>query len=155
MTWEVIAVVHEAGHAEIMTATQTRTVRSAESTLRKVLLANTEFSIATGLAGLIFGAPIAETLGVDQVWLIRLLGTGLLGFAGVVFLISRSPQPVLQQWSGEISHADFGWVIGTVVIIALGWLSRTGAIIMAVIAVAVLALGLAQHYFRRQMLAAS
>ena len=132
--------------------TMTATPQSnAESTLRKVLLANTEFSIATGLAGLIFGVPVADALGVDQVWLIRLLGAGLLGFAGIVFLVSRSSPQVLQRWSREISVADIGWVIGTVVVVALGWLSTSGAIIMAVIGVLVLALGLAQHHFRTTM----
>ncbi len=139
----------------VMTMTQTATTHSAESTLRKVLLANAEFSILTGLAALLFGGPIADTLGVDQAWLIRLLGAGLLGFASIVFLVSRSTRPTLQRWSREISQGDFGWVLGTVVVIALGWLSTNGAIIMAVIAAAVLALGLAQHHFRRQMIATS
>jgi hypothetical protein len=140
-------------HAEFMTTMQAPPETSnAESTLRKVLLANTELSVTTGLAGLIFGGPVAEALGVDQVWLIRMLGAGLLGFAVMVFLIARSPQPMLQRWSREISQADVGWVLGTIAVILLGWLSTSGAIIMAVIASAVLGLGIAQHLFRRDMI---
>ncbi len=137
-----------------MTTTTTSSTRStAESTLRKVLLINTELSVTTGLIGLIFGGPVADALGVEQVWLIRLLGAGLLGFAGIVFAVSRSSQPVLQRWSREISQADLGWVAGTVVVIALGWLSTTGAIIMGIVALAVLGLGLAQARFRSAMIA--
>ena len=138
-----------------MTATtQSNPTQShAESALRKVLLANTEFSIATGLACLILGGPVADVLGVDQVWLIRLLGAGLFGFAGLVFLVSRSSRSILQRWSREISMADVGWVAATGVVIGLGWLSTGGAIIMAIIAAVVLAFGLAQHHFRTSMLA--
>jgi hypothetical protein len=153
MTWEVIAMPRLRRHAEFMTTTQAPLKASnAESTLRKVLLANTELSVTTGLAGLIFAGPVAEALGVEQVWLIRMLGAGLLGFAVMVFLIARGPQPMLQRWSREISQADVGWVLGTIAVILLGWLSTSGAIIMAVIASAVLGLSIAQHLFRRDMI---
>jgi hypothetical protein len=157
MTWQVIAFSCRAGQAEHMTTTTTAsTIQSrAEATLRKALLANTGFSVVTGLIGLIFGGPVADALGVDQVWLIRLLSVGLLGFAGVVFLVANSSQPVLQRWSQEISLGDFGWVAGTIVVIALGWLSTSGAIIMAAVGLAVLGLGLAQFQFRRDMIAAA
>ena len=126
---------------------------NAESTLRKVLLANTEFSVTTGLAGLIFGGPVADALGVEQVWLIRMLGAGLLGFAAMLFLIARSPQPMLQRWSREISQADVGWMLGTIAVVLLGWLSTSGAIIMTAIGLIVLGLGITQHLFRRDMIA--
>ena len=154
MTWEVIATLRLRRHAEFMTTMQALPETSnAEATLRKVLLANTEFSVMTGLAGLVFGGPVAGALGVDQVWLIRMLGAGLVGFAVVVFLIARSPQPMLQRWSREISQADVGWMFGTIAVIFLGWLSTSGAIIMTVIGLAVLGLGIAQHRFRRDMIA--
>lgn len=152
MTKQVIAFSCLARHAEFMTMT-VATESHAESTLRKVMMANTGFSVTTGLVGLILGGPTADTLGVDQVWLIRLLGAGLLGFAAIVFLVARSTQPVLQRWSREISMADIGWVIGTAVVIALGWLSTSGAVVMAIVGAAVLALGLAQQHFRSAMVA--
>lgn len=136
-----------------MTTTTAAIGSPAETKLRSVLLTNTALSVTTGLIGLAFGTPAADALGVDQVWLVRLLGAGLLGFAGVVFLVARSTQPVLQRWSRDISQADLGWVVGTVAVIALGWLSRDGAIIMSIIGLAVLALGLAQYRFRSAMIA--
>ena len=154
MTWQVIAFSCQAGQAEHMTPTTASTIPStAEVILRKALLANTGFSVVTGLIGLIFDGPVADALGVDQVWLIRLLSAGLLGFAGVVFLVARSSQPVLQRWSQEISLGDFGWVTGTIVVVALGLLSTSGAITMGLIGLAVFGLGLAQFRFRRDMIA--
>ena len=138
-----------------MTTTSTASLAStAESTLRQVLRINTGLSVATGMIGLVLAGPAADVLGVEQVWLVRLLGAGLLGFAGVVFLVARSSSPVLQRWSLEISLGDIGWAAGTVVVIALGWLSTAGALIMAVIGLGVLGLGLAQYHFRREMAAA-
>jgi len=119
--------------------------------LRTVLRANAGFSTVTGLAGLILGGPIAEMFGVDQVWLIRLLGAGLLFFAAGVFMISRTDRPILDAWSAQVSIADLGWVAGTVLVVALGWLSTTGAVVMGVIAVAVLGLGLMQLRSRSAM----
>lgn len=137
---------------EIPKSRTTTTAATAESNLRKVLLVNTELSVVTGLAGLIFGGPVADALGVDQVWLVRLLGAGLLGFAAAVFFVARSSQPTLQRWSRDISQGDIAWVLGTVVVIALGWLSTTGVIIMAVTSAAVLALGITQLNQRRKMI---
>ncbi len=132
--------------------TKTTTQRTtAESTLRKTLLINTELSAATGTAGLAFGGPVADMLGVDQVWLIRLLGAGLLAFAAAVFLVARSSRPTLARWSLEISLADIGWVLGTVAVIALGWLSTTGAIVMAIVGAAVGVLGTLQLTSRAKM----
>jgi len=90
-------------------------------------------------------------LGVGQVWLIRLLGAGLLVFAGGVLWVSQSPRPTLDTWSAQVSMADVGWVLGTIVVVALGWLSSTGAIAMGVIALAVLTLGLLQLRSRSAM----
>ena len=89
-----------------------------------------------------------------------LAGTGMrfgvpLLAAAVVFAVARSDRATLARWSREISSADFGWVLGTIVVIALGWLSTSGIVTMAIVAAAVLALGLAQQHHRTQMLAAA
>lgn len=134
------------------TTTTTSLGSTAEAKLRSVMMANTALSVTTGLTGLLLGGPVADAFGIDQVWLIRMLGAGLMGFAGVVFLVARSAQPVLQRWSRDISQADLGWVAGTIVVIALGWLSTNGALIMSVLGLAVLVLGLAQYRFRSAMI---
>jgi len=128
--------------------------RRAATKLRNVLRLNVELSIVTGIAGLAAGGPIADLLGVEQVWLIRLLGGGLLAFALGVFIVAGSRTRTLQTWAAEISIADLGWVVATAVIIGLGWLSTAGAIVMAVVAAMVLALSVAQIRFRSRLVAA-
>jgi len=129
--------------------------RRAATKLRNVLRLNTELSIVTGLAGLAAGGPVANMLGVDQVWLIRLLGAGLLAFALGVFIVAGSVTKTLQTWSAEISVADLGWVTATALVIGLGWLSTRGAIVMAGVAVLVLALSIAQIRSRSSLVAAA
>lgn len=131
-----------------MTTTTTPTTTTTKR-LRQALMFNAEFSAISGIAALVAGSPIANLLGIEQVWLIRLLGAGLLVFALSVFLVSRSDDKTLRAGSLEISLADLGWVIGTAVVIALGWLSTTGAIVMAAVAALVLGFGIAQLAFRR------
>jgi len=129
--------------------------RIAATKLRNVLRVNTELSLVTGIAGLAAGGPVANLLGVEQVWLIRLLGAGLLVFAVVVFIVAGSPTKTLRTWSAEISIADLGWVAGTALVIGLGWLSTRGAIVMAIIALIVLALSVAQLRARSRLVAAA
>ncbi|MBT8241880.1 MAG: SRPBCC family protein [Acidimicrobiia bacterium] len=128
--------------------------RKAATKLRNTLRLNTGLSIATGVAGLAAAGPVADLLGVEQIWLIRLLGAGLLAFAAGVLLVAGSPTRTLQTWSAEISIADLSWVIGTGAIIAMGWLSTNGAVAMAAIAAMVLSLGIAQLRARRGLMTA-
>lgn len=157
MTWWVIARGHDLLHDGGMTTTHvpitttTTTTGSAERNLRRTLLVNTTLSVLTGAAALVAGGPVADLLGVDQVWLIRLLGAGLLAFAAGVFLAARSDRDALITWSLEISIADFAWVAGTIAVVALGWLSTTGVIVMAIVGADVLTLGTVQLLNRSRM----
>lgn len=123
--------------------------------LRNLLRLNAAFSVATGAIGGVAAGRVAEFVGVDQAWLIRLVGVGLLGFGGVVFTVSGSRTSVLQPLSQIISFNDLGWVAGTVVVIALGWLSTRGAIVMGVIGLVVLGFGVSQMRARNRMIAAA
>jgi hypothetical protein len=129
--------------------------------LRLVLRINAGFSALTGLIGLAAGGPVADFLGddpsadflgVDQVWLVRLIGLGLLGFAVAVAGVARLDYQRLAAGSRIISFNDFGWVLGTVAVVALGWLSTGGAVAMGLIAVVVLEFGVSQLLARRSML---
>lgn len=157
ITYQVIVisrVVKDAGcinpsHQEFAAMTTQQTDRNAPaqqsaSQLRTIMRANAAFSTITGIVGLLAGGPVAEFLEVDQVWFIRLLGAGLLGFAGFTFTISRSGWSVLRTWSQIISFNDLGWVAGTILVIAMDWLSTKGAIVMGLIAIGVLDFGLLQ-----------
>ena len=119
--------------------------------LRTVLRLNGEFSAISGLAGTIAAGPIADLFEVEQVWIIRSLGVALIGFAIGLFILASRPSNEVRVMSGVISAADIGWVLGTAGVIALGWISTTGALIMALIAVVVMGFALGQLRFRAAM----
>ncbi|MGH1492381.1 MAG: hypothetical protein ACRBK7_23835 [Acidimicrobiales bacterium] len=128
-------------------------VDRASARLRNLLRANSAFSTLSGAIGVVAAGPAADFLGVEQVWIIRLLGVGLLGFAGAVFAVSRTSTSTLARWSQVISLNDFAWVAGTVLVLLLGWLSTGGAITMGLIGLVVLELGLLQTKARRRLIA--
>jgi len=127
--------------------------RRAATRLRNALRMNTGFSLLIGLAALVAGGPIADVLGVEQVWLVRSLGAGLLGFAAFVLWVASARTTTLTPVSRLISFADFGWVAGTAALIAAGWLSTAGAIVIGLIAFVVLKLGINQLRRRTQLIA--
>lgn len=122
-----------------------------ESGLRTALRLNAGFSLLTGLIATIAAGWVADRLGIEQTWLVRTIGIGLLGFAAGLVFISGLSAPVVRTQALQISIADFGWVAATIVVIAAGWLSTTGAIVMALIAVVVADFGLLQLWQRRRM----
>lgn len=126
-----------------------------DNKLRNLLRINAAFSTLTGAIALVAASPVADFLGVQQVWLIRLLGVALLGFAAAVLLTSRAQGRALDVGSQIISLNDFGWVLGTLVVLALGWLTTEGAVVMGLIGLLVLSLGIGQTVARRQMLVAA
>jgi hypothetical protein len=118
--------------------------RRAATRLRNLLRVNALFSTVTGLGAVAAGGQVADLLGVDQVWVVRALGAGLVGFAGVVFVVSGVRTSRLRPASLVVSIADLGWVAGSLVTFTLGWLSTSGVAAMVATGVVVLGLGLAQ-----------
>jgi len=118
--------------------------RRAATRLRNLLRINALFSTATGLAAVAGGGPVADLLGVDQVWVVRALGAGLVLFAGVVFVVSGLRMSLLRPASLAVSVGDLGWVAATLATFALGWLSPAGVAVMASTGVIVLGFGIAQ-----------
>lgn len=127
--------------------------RRAMTKLRNLLRLNTGFSIGTGAVGVVAAAPVSGFLGVEQAWAVALLGVFLLGFAVSVFMVSGSTTKTLLRLSQFISFSDFGWAVGTVAVIGLGWLSTGGAVVMGALGLVVLALGASQVRARRQGIA--
>ncbi|MEM7274619.1 MAG: hypothetical protein AAF547_16150 [Actinomycetota bacterium] len=132
------------------TMTEPATTAPARA-LRRVLLANAGFSTVTGFVALVAAEPLGEWLGVDQIWLIRLVGAALIGFAAFVAWTSTTDGELLRRSSALISTGDLVWVAATPVVIALGWLSTDGALTMSVVALAVLAFGIGQLLTRRAL----
>ncbi|MCP3935696.1 MAG: hypothetical protein GY708_10030 [Actinomycetia bacterium] len=138
-----MALSHEAD--EVLSA------RGMATRLRNVLRVNVGFSAVTGTLALVLGGQTADLLGLDPAWIVPALGAGLLGFAGVVFGVAGARTSTLLDWSRIISVADFGWVAATAAVIAAGWLSTTGAIVMGLIGLVVFELGLAQLRWRKRL----
>lgn len=119
-------------------------VRRAATRLRNLLRSNAFFSTATGLVAVVAGGAVANVLGVDQVWVVRVLGGSLVAFAGLVFAVSGTRISLLRPASLAVSIGDLGWVAGTLAVFALGWLSTSGVVIMSATGFVVLGLGLSQ-----------
>ncbi|WP_420644717.1 hypothetical protein [Candidatus Leptofilum sp.] len=86
--------------------------------LRRTLQANALFSLLTGLAFVVVSGSIARFLG-PQIpgWIVLVVGLGLLPFGVMVY---RAAANDLQQ-ARIISGMDFAWVIGSFLILGLGW----------------------------------
>jgi len=108
--------------------------------LRNVLRWNAAFSVLTGLVAVLAGSGVTEQLGfgAEAVLWVRLVGVGLLAFAGMVLLIAASPAVRLVPAALEIAIADLGWVLATVAMVAAGAFSTPGAVAAGIIALVVL-----------------
>ncbi len=127
--------------------------RRAATKLRNLLRINSEFSLVTGTIGLVAASPIARLFEVDQIWIIRALGAGLVGFATGVFLVSGTKTSTLRTWSQITSLNDLGWVLGTLAVVGLGWISGAGILVMGLTGLVVLALAVAQIRARSRLVA--
>lgn len=127
------------------------TGRSPADSLRLYLRGNAVFSLLTGAIAALDAGPVSDFLDVEQTWLVRAVGVGLLAFSVMLFLTARQSDGVIRQAAPMISLGDFGWVAATPVIIALGWLSTAGALVMTAVALVVLAFGIGQLRSSRRM----
>ncbi len=124
---------------------------SDERRLRLVLRSN---ALTSGLGGLIaLAAPgwLDELLGTGRPGWIRLVGAGLVAFAGFVALTSRASTLRLARVAPLISLADAAWVAGSVLTIAAGWYSTSGAVLMASVGVMVGAFSIAQAILSKRV----
>lgn len=84
-------------------------------------------------------------LGVNAPLLLQFIGAGLLLFAGD--LVHQATRPRMASWRAlPSSLADFGWVVGTAMLLVLfpALLSSTGTLLALAVAVLVLLLGIFQ-----------
>ena len=123
----------------------------AEDRLRTRLRQNALFSAAGGAIAAAACVPLADAMGVDQWWLVLAIGIGLLGFAALVWIAAGRPADKLVGEALEISIADALWVIGSVVVVALGVFSATGVAVMLGQASAVAFFGTTQALYRRSL----
>jgi len=107
---------------------------TSEVRLRRVLLLN-------GLNSLVFGVVLAAAPeAVDRIldtghpgW-VRLVGLGLLPFAGAWAWLSKQPLGTLRKYTPVTVAGDMGWVVASVVTVLLGWYSTSGLIVVLAVA---------------------
>ena len=115
----------------------------SEQLLRTALKSNGVFSTVTGMAFIVAAGPIAERIGLDYPWLLMVIGASLLIFAFGLFRNAMAASVDLLE--ARIAVAlDFAWVLGSVVVVALGVLSTTGNWGVAIVADIVLVFAIAQ-----------
>ena len=122
--------------------------------LRLPLRLNAAFSLVSGAALLVAGGPLGSLMDVDQVWLLRLIGVGVVLFGVDVWFVASRPTGHLVQHSAMVTAADFAWVAATVVVIALGLVNTAGAVLCVAVALAVDGFGTAQFFARRALVRA-
>lgn len=129
------------------TATQ---AKPQTALIRNVLLANDLFSTAFGLLFLFGAGWVADFAGVAWEPYFRVLGIGLLLFAGFVFYTSRTLNRRL-IWT--VFALDVAWVVGSVLLLAFDLLPITVAAKWAFvfIADAVLVLVVLEYWGLRRM----
>lgn len=102
---------------------QTQSISTTQSDsralfLRRALQANALFSLISGLAFIIASGAVAQFLGPNiPGWVVLAVGVGLLPFG---FLVYRAAANDLQQ-ARMISVMDIAWVVGSFLLLGLGW----------------------------------
>ena len=110
--------------------------------LRMALRANAVFSMACAALMIAAPAQVGAWLGVQAPLIIQVVGAGLVLFA--FDLMHQATRHRMATWRAlYASLADFSWVIGTFILLALfpGVLSAQGVGLVVVIALAVLVFG--------------
>lgn len=110
--------------------------------LRMALAANAVFSLTCASMLITFPSSVGDWLGVQAPMTLRAIGIGLIGFAAD--LLHQTTRPRVATWRAlYASAADFLWVIGTLVLLALfpGALAPSGILLVLLVALAVLLFG--------------
>ena len=116
--------------------------------LKIVLLVNAVFSTLSGLMLILGAGALSELFGDTHPWIFRGVGIGLLLFAADIASSCLRP-PVSRGKAIYFSVGDFGWVLGSIVLLLAVPLSTIAAALVAGAALIVLALGLAQVRYIR------
>ena len=111
--------------------------------LRWSLRANGLFSVTSGFVFTVFAAAVADRIGLPDSSLVGFVGLNLLGFAALLFWVSSRPAFHLPT-AMAIVYLDLAWVVGTVPLVAAGWLSEFGNVVAIAIADGVLTFALLQ-----------
>jgi len=118
------------------------------SLLINALRANAAFSAATGTILVVASVSASSWLGIET-WLSIGLGLGLIGFAALLVVLARDPQPALVR---AVIGADAAWVIGAVIVISVfpDLMSTSGLWALGFVSVVVADIAVAQYVALRR-----
>jgi len=123
--------------------------------LKKALIANSVFSLVSGLALAALPQVFADLMGISPTWLVRLVGVGVFLFGLDVGWTATRPT-LSRVRATLVCLMDASWVAGSAVLLVI-WgsvLSGAGQVIVAAVAVAVGSFMVAQLIgLRREVMA--
>ena len=111
--------------------------------LRRVLQANSAFSVISGVTLVAAAAPLSRFFGVGHAAILIGVGLSLLAFAVGLFRNSRR-ESVNETEVVTAIAMDAAWVAGSIILIGLGVLSTAGNWAVAVVADVVLLFAILQ-----------
>lgn len=123
----------------------TTLIDTREQLLRRTLTANAVFSTICGIGLIVFAAPLAALMGEVPTWLLVSVGVGLFPFAiGIAINVRRNSMSLAEARLTVIM--DFGWVAGSIGVIAMfaDQLSLAGMDIVLAVAAVVAMFGILQ-----------
>jgi hypothetical protein len=128
-----------------------RKTHGASQPLRTILRANAAFSLACGSVAVVAAERLADWIGTDLVWLVRLVGIGLIAYSPLLVAVAASRADRLITFSLLVSLADFGWVAGTIALLATGVVADAGVWMLGLTGLIVLTFGIGQLLARRSL----
>jgi hypothetical protein len=127
---------------------KTRDMKKNDIKLRRILAANGSFSALSGISMILFAGSICEMFGVSSILVFRIIGAGLILFAGSVLINAfRKEIPVKQV--KFIIVQDWLWVLGSAAILLLGAFDLTtlGYVCIAIVAVLIATFAVLQKIY--------
>lgn len=92
------------------------------------------------------GSWVADRLGVERTGVVRVVGLVLAAYGLDLLVTATSRWRRLSTAAVGVVVADLAWVVGTVVVLAAGWVDpRSGRLLLIAAGVAVAGLGVAQR----------
>jgi hypothetical protein len=99
----------------------TNNVQQKDSFLRRALQANALFSLATGTAFVVASGSIARFMGAEvPSALVLIVGLGLLPFGYIVYRLTAQAA-ISSGAARSVTLMDVSWVIGSFLLLLLGW----------------------------------
>ena len=113
--------------------------------LRTLLRVDAALCAATGLVAALAAPAVADLLGPDvPVTVVRVVGIALVVWALDAALLARTSGRLLRRVAVVAAGGNLAWEVATVVLVALGAFSVTGAVLALAVAAVVGGLGLLQ-----------